>query len=108
MPPSVPNGISILRLRAQLRGRVVTPDDPTYDQARAICSGGFDRRPQVIVQAADRPTSHVSSRWLATPGLSRRCAAAATARLALIAATALLPLGADTPTQQVDLPNPVR
>jgi FAD/FMN-containing dehydrogenase len=47
------NGISISRLRAQARGRVVTPDDPGYDRARTTFYGGFDRRPQVIVQAAD-------------------------------------------------------
>ena len=47
------NGISISRLRAQVRGRVVTPDDPAYDQARTTFYGGFDRRPLVIVQAAD-------------------------------------------------------
>ena len=46
-------GISISRLRAQVRGRVFTPDDPGYDQARTIFYGGFDRRPQVIVEAAD-------------------------------------------------------
>jgi FAD/FMN-containing dehydrogenase len=47
------NGISISRLREQVRGRVVTPDDPAYDRARTTFYGGFDRRPQVIVQAAD-------------------------------------------------------
>ena len=31
---------------------MITPDDPAYDQARTIFYGGFDRRPQVIVQAA--------------------------------------------------------
>ena len=43
----------ISQLRAQVTGRVVVPDDPLYDQARAIFYGGFDRRPQVIVQVAD-------------------------------------------------------
>jgi FAD/FMN-containing dehydrogenase len=46
---SQPIGISTL----QLRGRVITPDDPGYDQARTIFYGGFDRHPQVIVRAAD-------------------------------------------------------
>jgi hypothetical protein len=31
---------------------VITPDDPGYDQARQVFYGGFDRHPQVIVQAA--------------------------------------------------------
>jgi FAD/FMN-containing dehydrogenase len=46
-------GISIPQLRRQLNGRLVTPDDPVYDQVRTIFYGGFDRRPQLIVQAAD-------------------------------------------------------
>src|SRR5215208_1439174 len=53
MALSNPNGIRISRLHAQLRGRVVAPEDPAYDQARTTFYGGFDRRPQVIVQAAD-------------------------------------------------------
>ena len=47
------NGIPISRLRGQVSGRVVTPEDPAYDEARTTFYGGFDRRPQVIVQAAD-------------------------------------------------------
>ena len=47
------NCISISRLRGQVRGQVVTPDHPAYDQARTTFYGGFDRRPQAIVQAAD-------------------------------------------------------
>jgi FAD/FMN-containing dehydrogenase len=52
-PLSQPIGVPISQLRAQVRGRVVMPDDPAYDQARAVFYGGFDRRPQVIVQATD-------------------------------------------------------
>jgi hypothetical protein len=33
-------------------GRVITPDDPGYDQARQVFYGGFDRHPPLIVQAA--------------------------------------------------------
>jgi FAD/FMN-containing dehydrogenase len=32
---------------------VIAPDDPSYDQARAVFYGKFDRRPAVIVRAAD-------------------------------------------------------
>jgi FAD/FMN-containing dehydrogenase len=49
---SQPSSVSTAQLRAQVGGRVITPDDPAYDQARTIFYGGFDRRPQVIVQAA--------------------------------------------------------
>jgi hypothetical protein len=45
--------ISGPRLRKQVNGRVITPDDPGYDQARQVFYGGFDRHPQLIVQAAD-------------------------------------------------------
>jgi FAD binding domain len=48
-----PMGISIPQIRTQLNGRLVTPDDPVYDQARTLFYGGFDRRPQLIVQAAN-------------------------------------------------------
>jgi len=46
-------GISIPRLRAMLNGRVIAPEDDGYDQARTVFYGGFDRRPAVIVRAAD-------------------------------------------------------
>jgi FAD/FMN-containing dehydrogenase len=45
--------ISIPRLRAALNGRVITPDDAGYDQARTVFYGGFDRRPAAIVRVAD-------------------------------------------------------
>src|SRR5215204_3272659 len=40
-------------LRAVLDGRVTTPDDSVYDEARAIFYRGFDRRPAAIVQPTD-------------------------------------------------------
>jgi FAD/FMN-containing dehydrogenase len=46
-------GISIPQLRAALNGRVITPDDAAYDEARAVFYGGFDRRPALIVRVAD-------------------------------------------------------
>ena len=45
--------VSIPRLREGLRGRVIGPEDPGYDDARGIFYGGFDRRPAAIVRAAD-------------------------------------------------------
>jgi len=48
-----PAGISIPRLRATLNGRVITPEDAEYDSVRTVFYGGFDRRPAVIVRAAD-------------------------------------------------------
>jgi FAD binding domain/Berberine and berberine like len=51
--PPRPISISISSLRASVRGRVIAPEDPAYDQARTIFYGGFDRHPAVIVRVAD-------------------------------------------------------
>src|SRR4051812_33039603 len=48
-PPDVP----IADLRAELDGKVITPDHPGYDDARRVFFTGFDRRPAAIVRAAD-------------------------------------------------------
>lgn len=54
--------LSIRQLRAAFNGRLIAPDDPGYDEARAIFYGGFDRRPALIVRAADaRDVSRVVS-----------------------------------------------
>src|SRR4030095_4482124 len=38
---------------AEVRGRVITPEDPAYDQARAVFYGGIDKRPAAIVRVSD-------------------------------------------------------
>src|SRR5260221_7365799 len=45
--------IAIPRLRAAITGRVITPDDQDYDQARTVFYGGIDRRPLAIVRVAN-------------------------------------------------------
>src|SRR5512142_1184797 len=45
--------IPVSKLRSMFRGRVTMPDDPGYDQARSVFYGGIDRRPTLIVRAAD-------------------------------------------------------
>ena len=40
-------------LRARMTGRVITPDDPGYDEARTLFMGGFDPRPAVIARPSD-------------------------------------------------------
>ena len=40
-------------LRAAITGRVITPDDQDYDQARTVFYGGIDRRPLAIVRVAN-------------------------------------------------------
>jgi FAD binding domain len=45
---------SIPQLRAAFNGRLITPDDATYDQARTVFYGGFDQRhPALIIRVAD-------------------------------------------------------
>jgi FAD/FMN-containing dehydrogenase len=45
--------LSIPELRTSLSGRVIAPVDADYDAARTVFLGGIDRRPAVIVRAAD-------------------------------------------------------
>src|SRR5258706_8689571 len=45
--------IAIPSLRAAITGRVITPDDQDYDQARTVFYGGIDRRPAAIVRVAN-------------------------------------------------------
>src|SRR5258708_11805925 len=45
--------ISMPELRAAVTGRVITPDDGDYDQARTVFYGGIDRRPLAIVRVAN-------------------------------------------------------
>ncbi len=44
---------AIAQLRADLNGRVITPDDPQYDPARVVFPGGIDLQPAVIVRPGD-------------------------------------------------------
>jgi FAD/FMN-containing dehydrogenase len=44
---------TVARLRDDLDGRVITPDDAGYDDARTVFYGGFDRRPAAFVRPTD-------------------------------------------------------
>ncbi|MCF3139405.1 FAD-dependent oxidoreductase [Paenarthrobacter sp. AR 02] len=40
------------RLREQLRGQLVTPEDPDYDAARAVFNAMVDKRPAGVIHVA--------------------------------------------------------
>jgi FAD/FMN-containing dehydrogenase len=44
---------TIEKLRSQIKGRLIAPGDPDYDEARTVFVGGVDRRPAHIVRVAD-------------------------------------------------------
>jgi len=52
-PTPTPTPLTIPSLQAAVGGRVIAPGDPDYDVARTVFAGGFDRRPAVIVRAAN-------------------------------------------------------
>jgi FAD/FMN-containing dehydrogenase len=47
------SAVSIQDLRAGIKGRVIAPGDPDYDEARTVFVGGVDRRPALIARPAD-------------------------------------------------------
>lgn len=44
---------TIQTLQTEIKGRVIQPSDPEYDEARKVFLGGIDRRPAHIVRVAD-------------------------------------------------------
>ena len=45
--------LTLDQLRERVRGEIITPDDEQYDEARKVYNGMIDRRPRVVVRAAD-------------------------------------------------------
>src|SRR5690349_22616771 len=41
------------QLRAQLRGQLIEPTDPGYDEARKLYNGMIDKRPRLIARCVD-------------------------------------------------------
>jgi hypothetical protein len=60
--PAGPQSLSIERLRAELKGRVITPEDADYEAVRIGLSREVVRRPALIVRPVDASdVSHVVS-----------------------------------------------
>ena len=47
------NEKKIEHLKELVKGQIVLPDDPNYDEVRKIWNAMIDRRPAVIVQCAE-------------------------------------------------------
>ena len=74
-------------LTAALRGRLVRPGDPDYDEARAVYNAMIDRRPAAIVQCRDAADVITAVRFARVTGSRSPCAAAATTRPASASVT---------------------
>jgi FAD/FMN-containing dehydrogenase len=57
-------------LREAIRGTVTGPDDPAYDDARAVRNGMIDRRPAVVVQPANAGDVMTAVRFAADNSLT--------------------------------------
>jgi FAD/FMN-containing dehydrogenase len=53
VPPTPPRPTWIDKLRGDLTGRVITPEDAGYDDARTVFLGDVDERPAAIARVAD-------------------------------------------------------
>jgi FAD/FMN-containing dehydrogenase len=60
---------AIASLRSRVMGRVVTADDPAYDEARRVWNGMIDRRPLVLVQASTTDDIAPTIEFARTTGL---------------------------------------
>ena len=47
------DGNAAAALRAVLRGEIIGPDSPEYEQARRVYNGMIDKHPALIVRCAD-------------------------------------------------------
>ena len=62
--------IDLDTLRADTRGTVTGPTDPGYDDARAVRNAMIDKRPEVVVQAANAGDVMTAVRFAGDHGLS--------------------------------------
>jgi FAD/FMN-containing dehydrogenase len=58
------------KLAEALRGELITPADPRYDEARRVWNGDIDRRPPLIARCADQADVAAAVGFAARSGLS--------------------------------------
>ena len=61
--------ITLESLKESVRGAVITPDDPEYDEARRVYNAMIDRRPHLIVRPANTGDVMTAVRYAADNGL---------------------------------------
>ncbi|HET8631248.1 MAG TPA: FAD-dependent oxidoreductase [Thermomicrobiales bacterium] len=66
---TLPAGAGLDDLVARLRGEVIRPGDPTYNDARAVWNAAIDRRPAGIVRAAGAADVRTALAFAHTRGL---------------------------------------
>ncbi|MFF6774276.1 FAD-binding oxidoreductase [Streptomyces sp. NPDC012637] len=62
-------GTAVETLREQLRGDVIGPEDPGYDEARTIYNAMIDRRPAAIARCADVTDVRAAVRYARDSGM---------------------------------------
>ena len=64
------SGMTLVELRDQVWGDTVAPGDDGYDEARAVHNGMIDRRPAVVVRAANAGDVMASVHYARENGLA--------------------------------------
>ena len=60
----------VANARLQIKGSVIRPGDPHYEEARAIWNGAIATRPAVIAQCADEDDAAAALAYARREGLS--------------------------------------
>lgn len=70
MTPPVLGDATIAELRESVQGRVITPGDDVYDQARRVWNGAIDRRPALVVRCTGTADIVEAVRFARSEGLA--------------------------------------